>query len=211
MTTLLAIETATQSCSAALLHDGQVTERFEIAPRQHTDLILPMIESLLSERSVQRADINAIAFGAGPGSFMGTRLAVGVAQGLAYALGIPVIPVSTLQILAQTAFEEKGCERVMPGWDARMGEVYWGSYQLDNGVMQPLQADKLSKPEAVIIDTTSTLVGNSWPLYWQQDYIDIYPHGSALISLALPLLNAGQTHSPLNIEPVYLRDKVTHN
>lgn len=209
MTVLLAIETATQSCSAALLYEGEVHERFEIAPRRHSDLLLPMIESLLDTHGVRKAELEAIALSAGPGSFMGTRLAYGVAQGLAYALSIDVIPVSTLQILAQTAYETNGCERVMTGWDARMGEVYWGHYAVDGGVMTALRADKLSKPADVAIDAQATRVGNAWPLYWQYAYQDLYPRASALISLAKPLFDTGQTLSPLAVEPVYLREKVT--
>jgi tRNA threonylcarbamoyladenosine biosynthesis protein TsaB len=208
MTTLLAIETTTQSCSAALLHAGVVCEQFKVAPRQHTDLILPMIEALLTKRTLNKSQLQAIALSAGPGSFMGTRLAYGVAQGLAYALGIPVIPVSTLQILAQSAYEEHGCEQVISGWDARMGEVYWGVYSLENGLMQPQQPDRLSKPEEVVFEPDKQLVGNSWPLYWQRDYIDCYPHAASLLTLAKPLFDAEKVLSPMEIEPVYLREGI---
>jgi len=208
MTTLLAIETTTQSCSAALLHEGVVCEQFKIAPRQHTDLILPMIEALLKKRTLKKSQLQAIALSAGPGSFMGTRLAYGVAQGLAYALNIPVIPVSTLQILAQTAFEEHDCEHVISGWDARMGEVYWGVYSLESGLMQPQQQDKLSKPEDVIFDPDKQLVGNAWPLYWEHEYVDCYPHSASLLTIAKALFDAGKVLSPMEIEPIYLREKV---
>lgn len=205
MTTLLAIDTTTQSCSAALLHNGRIGSRFEIAPRQHTELILPMIEALLDESQLKRSDLDAIAFAAGPGSFMGTRLAVGVAQGLAYALQLPVIAVSTLQILAQTAYQTTGVESVLCGWDARMDEVYWGVYQLDNGLMQPCQPDQLAALDAVIDPGASyARVGNIWG-----DEAVVYPRADALLALAEPRFVAGDVVSALAVEPIYLRNKVT--
>lgn len=196
-------------------------ERFEIAPRQHTDLILPMIESLLNECQVERSQLEAIAFSQGPGSFMGTRLATGVAQGLGYALKIPLIPVSTLQILAQTAYEAAGEPYVVAGWDARMKELYWGAYRLQNGLMQMSQPDVLQKPEAVVVDTEgAALVGNAWSVYKEAldpmlltkaSSIDTesYPHSSALITLALARYDEGDTRPALGIEPVYWRNQVT--
>lgn len=208
MTTLLAIETTTQSCSAALLHQGSITEQFQIAPRRHTDLILPMIETLLAERTVDVSQLQAIALSAGPGSFMGTRLAYGVAQGLAYALNIPAIPVSTLQILAQTAFECHGVQQAITAWDARMGEVYWGVYNLQNGLMQPQQPDRLSRPEEVAVDLSRQCVGNAWPLYWQHDYIDCYPRAASLATLAKALFDVQNVQPAMDIEPIYLRERV---
>src|SRR5574340_720031 len=100
---LLAIETATESCSAALNIDGRIIERSELAPRRHAELILPMIESLLGEAGIARAQLDGIAVGRGPGAFTGVRLAIAVAQGLALALDIPVVAVSSLDALAQDA------------------------------------------------------------------------------------------------------------
>lgn len=205
MISLLAIDTTTQSCSVALLHEERLTSRFQIAPRQHTELILPMINELLAERQLVCGDVEAIAFAAGPGSFMGTRLAVGVAQGLAYALSIPLIPVSTLHILAQTAYEACGAKQVLSGWDARMGEVYWGIYACDNGMMQPQQADQLSMLSAVTApDDHYMRVGN----IWGNDEAIIYPQATALITLAKPRFKAGEVISALAVEPIYLRTAV---
>lgn len=201
--TILAIDTTTQSCSAAITHQGVIAERFEIAPRQHTELILPMIEELLVEMNLMRQELQAIAFAAGPGSFMGTRLATGVAQGLGYALDIPLIPVSTLQILAQTAYEKHGCRRVVCGWDARMQEVYWGVYQEQQGLMQPLQSDRLSSIKEIdSVESDYVRVGNIW-----NDEV-LYPHATALLSLAVPLFESGHTVSAMKAEPVYLRNNV---
>ncbi|HZW51285.1 MAG TPA: tRNA (adenosine(37)-N6)-threonylcarbamoyltransferase complex dimerization subunit type 1 TsaB, partial [Rudaea sp.] len=103
MSNIIAIETATEACSAALSVDGRVVERSEIAPRRHAELILPMIESLLVEAGISRAQLDGIAVGRGPGAFTGVRLAIAVAQGLALALDIPIVPVSSLAALAQDA------------------------------------------------------------------------------------------------------------
>src|SRR5215831_4430849 len=127
-TRLLAIETATESCSAALLIGDAVIERCEIAPRRHAELILPMIESLLGEAGVTRRQIDGIAVGRGPGAFTGVRLAISVAQGLALGLDIPVVPVSSLAALAQDA-PAKQSGSILAVIDARMGEVYSGTFQ----------------------------------------------------------------------------------
>src|SRR5437868_8019064 len=127
MSTLIAIETSTECCSAALLRDGALIERSELAPRRHAELILPMIESLLNEAGVSRRQLDAIAVGRGPGAFTGVRLAISVAQGLALALDIPVVPVSSLAALAQDANTKEG-ETVLAVIDARMGEIYSGCF-----------------------------------------------------------------------------------
>src|SRR5215475_15572992 len=103
MSTLIAIETATENCSAALLHEGRLLERSQLAPRRHAELILPMIDSLLAEAGVSRRQLDAIAVGRGPGAFTGVRLAISVAQGIALGLDVPVVPVSSLAALAQDA------------------------------------------------------------------------------------------------------------
>src|SRR6201995_911287 len=120
MTTLIAIETSTEKCSAALLHGGALIERSELAPRRHAELILPMIESLLNEAGVSRRQLDAIAVGRGPGAFTGVRLAISVAQGLALGLDLPVLPVSSLAALAQDV--PPGDASILATIDARMGE-----------------------------------------------------------------------------------------
>src|SRR5687767_3987718 len=124
MTThLLAIDTSTEACSAALSSNGAIIERYEIAPQQHGQLILSMIESLLSEASLQITQLNALAFGRGPGSFTGIRIAAGVIQALAFAQDLPVVPISTLQALAQNAYNTVQATHVLSAIDARMGEI----------------------------------------------------------------------------------------
>lgn len=147
---LLAIETASDACSCALLIGDGVLERHEIEPRRHAELVLGMVSALLAEAGLTLGALDALAFGRGPGSFTGLRVAAGVVQGLAYGAGLPVVPVSSLQAMAQGARREHGHERVLPAFDARIGEVYWGSYAADgDGCMIPRGEDIVSAPEAV--------------------------------------------------------------
>src|SRR5688572_20199128 len=123
---LLALETATDACSAALWIDGAILGRYRLAPREHARLILPMCEELLAEAGIELAQLDGIGVGRGPGSFTGVRIACSAAQGLAYALDIPVSPVSTLAALAQGTMEEWDARCVLSALDARMGEIYFG-------------------------------------------------------------------------------------
>ena len=122
---ILALDTSTEACSAALLIDTEIHQRYEVAPREHGALILPMIETLLSEAGCAPTQLDALAFGRGPGAFVGVRIATGVAQGIAFAADLPVIPVSSLAAMAQSV--EHG--NVYSAIDARMNEVYWGAYR----------------------------------------------------------------------------------
>src|SRR5690606_2407743 len=131
---LIAFETATEACSVAIWRDGEVLERFEVAPRRHAELALPWAQELLSEAGLARAQLDAVAVGRGPGAFTGVRLGVGLAQGIALALDVPVVPVSTLAVLAARA----PGGRVLAAIDARMGEVYLGRFQLAEGGVDPL-------------------------------------------------------------------------
>jgi len=157
---LLAVETATEACSAALYIDGIVTERFELTPKEHTRLILPMIDSLMADAGLKPQQLDALAFGCGPGSFTGVRIATGVIQGIAFGADLPVVPVSTLAAIAQDFFDNNKAQGKYPplhsgegrnegfkkgansdlsrcinvaftAMDARMGEIFWGVYQRD--------------------------------------------------------------------------------
>ncbi|MDM8563559.1 tRNA (adenosine(37)-N6)-threonylcarbamoyltransferase complex dimerization subunit type 1 TsaB, partial [Candidatus Marithioploca araucensis] len=134
---LLAFDASSPACSCALYLDGEITERYEIAPRQHAALILPMADELLTEAGLKPIELEGIAFGRGPGSFTGLRIASGVAQGIAFAADIPVAPISSLATLAQAAYIENGAQKVLAAIDARMSEVYWGMYVIDKqGIMR---------------------------------------------------------------------------
>ena len=128
---ILAIDTATEACSVALWNDGTVNAHFELCPREHTQRILPMVQDILTTSGTSLTDINALAYGRGPGSFTGVRIGIGIAQGLALGAELPMIGVSTLMTMAQGAWRKNGATRVLAAIDARMGEVYWAEYQRD--------------------------------------------------------------------------------
>lgn len=219
---LLAFETATEACSAALYQDGEVVERYEVAPRGHTGLILPMIEGLMAEAELQPAQLDAVAFGRGPGAFTGVRIATGVVQGLAFALDLPVLRVSSLAALAQGGRREFGWSHVAAAIDARMGEVYWGSFEVgDNGVMQ-LCAEELVCPPAQVPALRSHQwhgIGSGWASYAaelsgrQGEAIrnvkgDYFPHAQDTAMLAVAAFQRGEAVSAEQALPVYLRDNV---
>jgi tRNA threonylcarbamoyladenosine biosynthesis protein TsaB len=148
---ILAIDTATENCSAALLIDGRLSTRERLLEHGHAELILPMADELLAEAGVSLRSLSAIAFGRGPGAFTGVRLAASVAQGLAFGAGLPVVPVSDLQALAQRALEtDAAIFRVLACTDARMGEVYWGCFERGAADLAALVGEEhVGKPESV--------------------------------------------------------------
>ncbi len=215
---LLAIETATEACSVALYLDGEVRETFRLAPRQHTELVLGMADELLVEAGLKLADMNALAFGRGPGAFTGVRIATGVIQGMAFAAELPVVPVSTLAAMAQRGFSQRGWNKVAATIDARMNEVYWGTFTEQDGVMRPL-ADELVCPaeQTPMLDGDGWYgIGSGWQAYTEAlsyrhpnvgEYLgDEFPHASEIAVLA-----AADIDSAVSAEqaiPIYLRDKV---
>jgi tRNA threonylcarbamoyladenosine biosynthesis protein TsaB len=219
---ILAFDTATAGCSVALLVHGQVTERFELAVQKHGELILPMINELLADAGINLRQLDAIAVGRGPGSFIGVRIAVGVAQGLAFGADLPVIPISTLQTLAQTAYRQTHRSHILPGWDARMQAIYWGCYQVNSDqLMEPIAPDSLSPPEKLTppVQIKWLPVGNAWGVYRQQltpvlelyeQPLELFPLASAMLELASVSYQKGESLDPSKLEPVYLRDQVAH-
>lgn len=219
---LLAIETATEGCSAALAIDGEIRERFQIAPRGHTELILPMVDELMAEAGISISQVDAMAFGRGPGAFTGVRIAVGVTQGIAFGADLPVVPVSTLAAVAQ------GCEadQVLVALDARMNEVYWGAYQRNAaGLMDLVGEERVSPPAEVPLPEGADWrgAGVGWAAYEtllaercasQLSAADawdaaILPHARDVAVLGLAGFKAGQAVTAEQALPIYLRDKVT--
>ena len=217
MTTLLALDTATEACSAALLHQGRTIHRFEVIPRMHAVRLLPMIDELLDEAGLPLAQVDALVFGRGPGAFTGVRIATGMVQGLAFATGKPVIAVSNLAALAQRAYREHQTHQVCAAIDARMDEVYWGCYQLKAEVMELVGQEAVSAPEAVSageLTGATDGAGTGWQyaermgLKVARSWPQMLPDARDLLTLALPRWQAGDVLDAADAQPVYLRDKV---
>ncbi|MFT4248261.1 MAG: tRNA (adenosine(37)-N6)-threonylcarbamoyltransferase complex dimerization subunit type 1 TsaB [Pseudomonas sp.] len=217
---LLAFETSTEACSVALHAGGRVLERFEIAPRRHAEVALPWAEQLLAEAGLARAQLDAIAVGRGPGAFTGVRLGIGLAQGIALALDLPVVSISTLQVLAQRA--PATAPRVLAAIDARMGEVYTAAFERRDGVLVPLSAEVVRAPDAVelpgaadgwyAVGTGLGAINGALALRFAPRLAGVdaqaLPHAADLLALALPALARGEGVAPEKIEPAYLRDNV---
>ena len=158
---ILALDTATEACSAALLIDGDLRSRELELGRGHAEQILPMIEELLAEAGLTLSKIDAIAFGRGPGGFTGVRLAASVTQGLAFAAGIPVVPVSDLAAVAQKVIgSEPRAQRVVVCNDARMSEVYWGCFERGpSDLVRPVGEEKVSPPGEVTLPQAWLVAG----------------------------------------------------
>ena len=220
---ILAIETATAACSAALYIDGKISESHAQAPREHALLILPMIDALLAEAGVPVGALDAIAYGRGPGSFTGVRIAASVVQGIAFAADLPVVAVSTLATLALGAMRTTGAHRVMAALDARMAEVYWGLYAREEPDALPrlLGEECVCAPETVALPESGvwTAAGSGWASYRQAlleragqrvsgVLPDLEPRAGDLVSLAAQGYRQGAVLRPEEAVPVYLRDTV---
>lgn len=221
---ILALETATEACSAALLLDGHMIERYRLAPREHTRLILPMIDSLLDEARIRLHELDALAFGRGPGSFTGVRIAAGIVQGLAMGAELPVVPVSTLAAMAHGCFAEYAAATAFVALDARMGEVYWGVYQKDaNSGVRLLGEEAVLAADAIEFELSvpdqSAGIGSGWGSYAEilgeglkgcvkQIAPEIYPRASSVAVLAQQEFRQGLALPPKMALPIYLRNQV---
>jgi tRNA threonylcarbamoyladenosine biosynthesis protein TsaB len=218
---LLALDAATEACSVALLANGEVREREALEARAQSELLLPMIDSLLSEAGLRLDQLDALVVGRGPGSFTGVRLAVGVAQGLAYGAQLRVIPVSDLAMLAQAAIAGQQCDHVLACMDARMEEVYWCSFvRGEDGLVTPLQQERLGPPDSVLPAVSAPFVGvgTGWTRHEQlrtrlaTSLVALAPYhlprARDAVTLAAPLWRAGEMLAPEQVLPVYLRDEV---
>ena len=218
---LLVLDTATEACSAALHIDGLTTTKYEVAPRKHAELILTMVDELLAESSLSLTQLDALAFGRGPGAFTGVRIATGVIQGLSMSADCPVVPVSTLAALAQGAISES--KQIACAIDARMGEVYWGLYQAsEDNIMQLVGVEIVCPPEATHIPASNGWfgVGSGWQTYANELQSRMagslsgfrpgdYPSAEAICTLAVDAYQRGEAVDAAEAQPVYLRDKVT--
>ena len=214
---LLALDTATEACSVALNIDGEIIEHFEMLPRRHSRELLKMIEQLLASNNLKLAEMDALAFGRGPGAFTGLRVATAMVQGLAFAVEKPVIAVSTLQALAQEAFREHKAQSVLTAIDARMGEVYWGAFREQNGLMQPVMEESVVAPALVTClegDDQWFGMGTGWQFREEiaaevtDCQVEAYPRAGDIALLAADSFAKGAAVPAEQAMPVYLRDKV---
>ncbi|OGT20090.1 MAG: tRNA (adenosine(37)-N6)-threonylcarbamoyltransferase complex dimerization subunit type 1 TsaB [Gammaproteobacteria bacterium RBG_16_57_12] len=218
---LLAIETSTEACSAALLVNDQILERYQVAPRQHGELILSMAHSLLQEAGLTLNDLDTIAFARGPGSFTGVRIAVSVTQGLAYGMDLPVIPVSTLAVLAEGARQELGAGHVAVAIDARMQEIYFGAYDCTAGRPDLLGDERVISPHAITLPDGEGWVGigTGWGAYAQsmahacqgrvlQWHGETLPRAKYVALLGSLAWRRNLMVTAEQALPVYLRDRV---
>jgi tRNA threonylcarbamoyladenosine biosynthesis protein TsaB len=225
---LLALDTSTEACSAALMLGEEIRMRFEITERSHAELILPMIDALLAEAGVALASLDGLAFGRGPGGFTGLRIAAGVAQGLAFGAGLPVAPVSSLAAVAEQVGAGEG-ERILVCNDARMGEIYWAVFErcgaagseahLDAGIV-PLGAEHVSLPERVAdgVGVLHHAAGNGIDRHQGlrarlgtagiSVHDGLYPRADAVARLGSIELAAGRGVDAALALPVYVRDDV---
>ena len=219
---LLAIDTATEACSVALATEEGTFRRHVEEPRAHGDRLLDLIEEVLDEAGLARDRLDAVAFGRGPGGFTSLRIGIGVVQGIAYALDLPVVPVSTLASLAQGACRLHGAERAIAAIDARMGEIYCGTFELDaHGVMQAAAPERVLPPERLEPPQGSGWqgCGTGWRSYRELlaarcgDALagvpgPELPHAIDLLTLARAGWQRGEAVSADQAVPVYLRDRV---
>ena len=217
----LAIDTATEACSAALALDDQVLERFEVAGRSHTERLLPQVHALLAEAGTTFAQLDGFVCGVGPGSFAGVRIGVSFVKGLALALDRPVVPVTSLAMLAQPALDA-GPANVMAAIDARMNEVYAGTFRADaTGFATPLSDAMVGAPERVRFDGDGpwTGVGTGWARHEAALRAGLHgtivrldgealPRAATALRLARPVIVAGGAIPADALAPVYLRDQV---
>ena len=220
--TILALDTATEACSVALLHQGNITFEDELSPRTHTQRILPMVDGLSKNAHLSLKEVDYLAFGRGPGSFTGVRVGVGVAQGLALGAELKVVPISNLTTMAEQAYQELGATEVIALIDARMNEVYFSQLvRTENGWIEKVK-ERVCSPEGALVqfqlDTDKiTVVGTGWAAYPQFSEQNLplaiseitLPSAKYMLALAEQEIAKGNVKSVDEIEPVYLRNEVT--
>jgi tRNA threonylcarbamoyladenosine biosynthesis protein TsaB len=218
---LLAVETSTEACSAALFIDGEVRERFELAPQKHTRLILPMIDSLMADAGLKPQQLDALAFSRGPGSFTGVRIATGVIHGIALGTDLPIVPVSTLAAIAQDFFDHNDEDVAFVAMDARMDEIFWGVYQRDaQGYAELVGEEAVTPAEQIEFpDLNGIGIGSGWGVYPQEltarlagrvsrYQAELLPRAGAIARLGARGYEQGLAVPVEQAMPVYLRDKV---
>lgn len=221
MSIILAIETSSELASCALLNGDTLLARESSGVRTHSQSILPMVQELLAEAGLTLRQCDAIAFGAGPGSFTGVRTACGIAQGLAFGASLPVVPLVTLEAMALACHLQTGATEILAVLDARMGEVYWAQYRYDGG-LQVVAEPALCAPgevAPVAVDAPLAACGNGFSAYPEafagRPYAAgalaaIMPHAREIARLGAVALAAGGAVPSAQAQPIYLRNKVAY-
>ncbi len=222
---ILAIETATDACSCALEFSGTIATRHAVEPRRHTELLLPMIDEVLADAGADLGALDAIAFGRGPGSFTGLRIACSVSQGLGFGADRPLVAVSTLRVVATGMRRSRGTPRVLAALDARMGEVYWGGFEWDGVTMAPAFDESVAPPDAVHVPGAGAWAGAGpgWAAHRAAleervasrlgrppEPVEAarLPEAVDMLAPARLALEAGLAVAPEDAAPVYLRSRV---
>ena len=224
MSLILALDSSTDACSVALYANGQLDARFELAAKSHTQRLLPMVDELLGSNNLKLHDLDAIAFGCGPGSFTGLRICMGIVQGLAFGAQLPVIPVSTLEAMALGYYRANPDIQlpVLVALDARMDEVYWGLFTQAGNTVSALSAEFVMKPELLseqnVIESLIgqfIAVGPGWHYPAMQllaastIVVDAQPQAADMALIASQVWSAGGAIDVLDAQPVYLRDTIS--
>lgn len=219
---ILALDTCTEMCSAALKINNQLVEKSELTQRGHSEKILGMLDTLFEQSNSHLKHIDVVAFGRGPGSFTGVRIAVAVAQGIAFARQLPVAAVSTLAAVAQQAIDQHDAKWIAVAMDARMGEVYAAHFKNDDGLAVLLDQEQVCAPEQFLPfhpEQKWFAAGTGWAEYeciLQQNFDGkilgcesmLYPTSSAIITLAETMIEQNLLVAADKAMPVYLRDNV---
>jgi tRNA threonylcarbamoyladenosine biosynthesis protein TsaB len=225
MTGILAIETATEACSVALYLDGEVSERHELAPRQHSQRLFGMLEELLPGGDLRGRGVDAIAYGCGPGSFTGLRICASAVQGLAYTSELPAVAISTLACQAQTALREglvAEDSAVLSVLDARINEIYYAVYSYSSGLpvlhagpraCVPGRIEPFKECDQLHVVGDGARFLQQFPTKVGQQIVSVFPtvlpSARDLLPLALASLQLGHTQSPRQVQPVYIRDEIS--
>jgi tRNA threonylcarbamoyladenosine biosynthesis protein TsaB len=219
---ILALDTATEALSVSLAVGAQQLDRYFEIERGHAEQLLPLVEQVLADSGVSLQDLDAIAFGRGPGGFTGVRLAASVAQGLAFGAGIGVVPVSDLLAVAQQVVQlEPALQHVLVVNDARMREVYWSGYQAGQLLISMAVEERVGPPGSVQLPAGPgrwAAAGRglrAWPELAARCrdagasiHADMLPRSSEILTLARAAVAAGQVLDPTQALPVYVRDRV---
>ena len=212
---LVAFDTSTQWLSVACMRGDDCAERSELAGQAHSERLLPRIDEVMAELGLALGDLDAIAFGAGPGSFTGVRIACGVAQGLGLGADRPLIPVSTLEALAHTAFRRYAATRVMACLDARMKEVYVAHYVRVGADWTQAAAPAVLHPAEVVTPPGTWFgAGDGFAAYPElgaglaQVDASVIPEARSIAELAFPRFLAGEAVRAADARPLYVRHRV---